>query len=627
MSKILKKVPVLDHGYVMFVESWGSDERIVETARMSTQRGFVSWESYKRCRRCDAIDGAQEVAPQSCRDTAEHDWQNFPRGDAGLLAYLHEAHHDTPFEFAGLTIEVQLPIMCFREWHRHRTQCLAPSTLVHFDAPKSKKNRRFVSKMTIEEVWRKWQPTIRTQRPHRQKNAFWPRSRIAAMQLRMCVEDTGEIGHTRVVDVIRGEPKPMIRVTTTSGRSLTATRTHRVFTSKGWLTLGNAIETNALLAMEGTRRGFEATEPPLLEGPETWKPIVGWRNYEVSDLGRVRRVGKNVKKLQIGANGYYVCSLNRPGKQELRTVHSLVADAFLRPRTEGEVVRHINHNRLDARACNLTIGSMAENAADTVEADRQQRLVVVYESVDKIEDVGLLPTYDIAVEGPWHNFVADGFVVHNSYSEMSARYAPLPALDYMPTPERCLVVNGANKQANALHGSDELTHEQALRWLGRLAEVYALAEDVYQDGLKTGLPKEVARLPLTMGRYSRMRATANLRNWLGFMTLRSDHHLNGAAAQLEIRLAANIVGDFVAEHFPRVYDLYVEPKRRGPLVGFDAVEQAAVRRLIRAMSDGFVGIKDLEEPGVLAEEVAGQLMPPTRLRACLAKLKKMLSRA
>ena len=34
---------VLDHGYVHLVESWGSDERIIEAARMSTQKGFEGW--------------------------------------------------------------------------------------------------------------------------------------------------------------------------------------------------------------------------------------------------------------------------------------------------------------------------------------------------------------------------------------------------------------------------------------------------------------------------------------------------------------------------------------------------------------------------------------------------------
>ena len=31
---------VLDFGYCNLVESWGSDERIIEAARMSTDKGF-----------------------------------------------------------------------------------------------------------------------------------------------------------------------------------------------------------------------------------------------------------------------------------------------------------------------------------------------------------------------------------------------------------------------------------------------------------------------------------------------------------------------------------------------------------------------------------------------------------
>ena len=33
------KARVLDHGYFAVVETWGSDERIIEAARMSTQEG------------------------------------------------------------------------------------------------------------------------------------------------------------------------------------------------------------------------------------------------------------------------------------------------------------------------------------------------------------------------------------------------------------------------------------------------------------------------------------------------------------------------------------------------------------------------------------------------------------
>lgn len=37
------RIDLLDHGYVELIETWGSDERIVEAARMSTGKGFKGW--------------------------------------------------------------------------------------------------------------------------------------------------------------------------------------------------------------------------------------------------------------------------------------------------------------------------------------------------------------------------------------------------------------------------------------------------------------------------------------------------------------------------------------------------------------------------------------------------------
>lgn len=140
-----------------------------------------------------------------------------------------------------------------------------------------------------------------------------------------------------------------------------------------------------------------------------------------------------------------------------------------------------------------------------------------------------------------------------SYNEMSARYTPLPDLNYLPTADRCLVVNGANKQANSIKGANDLTHEDVLYWLGELEAVYVHAEQVYQSGLKRGIPKELARLPLPVARYSRMRAHANLRNWLAFLTLRQD-----TKAQYEIRVYAEAMHDLLTAKFPRTMQLFDE---------------------------------------------------------------------
>jgi thymidylate synthase (FAD) len=247
-------VPVLDHGYVEFVESWGSDERIIEAARMSTGKGFQGWS-----RACDCppeVELGSEPCPK-CSGRGRID------GDERLLAYLWNNKHATPFEMAGMTIEVQAPIFVFREWHRHRTQ---------------------------------------------------------------------------------------------------------------------------------------------------------------------------------------------------------------------------------------------------------------------------------------------------SYNEMSARYTPLPDLNYVPTVERLMIGAGTgNKQAGTISTAAILTPGVAHGFRERLAAQYVEAESLYQIALGAGVPKELARLCIPVARYSRMRASANLRNWLAFLTLRM-----ASNAQFEIQQYADVVGSIIATNFPRTWELFVK---------------------------------------------------------------------
>jgi hypothetical protein len=64
------------------------------------------------------------------------------------------------------------------------------------------------------------------------------------------------------------------------------------------------------------------------------------------------------------SGGYLGLLLSKNGVSTRRTVHSLVAEAFIGPRPEGMEVRHGSANRTDNRAENLCYGTRADNAAD-----------------------------------------------------------------------------------------------------------------------------------------------------------------------------------------------------------------------------------------------------------------------
>ena len=141
-----------------------------------------------------------------------------------------------------------------------------------------------------------------------------------------------------------------------------------------------------------------------------------------------------------------------------------------------------------------------------------------------------------------------------SYSEMSARYSPLPDVNYVPSIQR-LMANSktANKQAGTVKGADELHEGYAEEFQHSLKRQYAEAEKLYQEALDAGVPKELARVFLPVGRYSRMRASTDLRNWMAFLALRNEAH-----AQWEIRQYAIAVQAYLVKAFPRSMALFQE---------------------------------------------------------------------
>ena len=105
-------IKVLDHGYVDYKYGWGSDESVIEAARMSTNKGFQGWGT-PHLDTCAAHPMHNSFGACVC--------DQFSVGDEKLLAYLYNNKHMTPFEMAGATVEMQLPIFVAREFIRHRT--------------------------------------------------------------------------------------------------------------------------------------------------------------------------------------------------------------------------------------------------------------------------------------------------------------------------------------------------------------------------------------------------------------------------------------------------------------------------------------------------------------------------
>jgi thymidylate synthase ThyX len=140
--------------------------------------------------------------------------------------------------------------------------------------------------------------------------------------------------------------------------------------------------------------------------------------------------------------------------------------------------------------------------------------------VDIVED-GEEMTYDLSVAGPWHNFLANGIVVHNSYNEESGRYRELQPVFYVPGEDRKLVQQGRPGKYEFVHG----TPEQRKAVLAAMEESYGQSYAAYQRMLAAGVAREVARATLPVGLFSSMYATCNARSLMHFLGLRTQHEL------------------------------------------------------------------------------------------------------
>lgn len=116
---------------------------------------------------------------------------------------------------------------------------------------------------------------------------------------------------------------------------------------------------------------------------EEWRSIPGFEgHYEASNLGRIRSLKTynrsqpvGVMRLHIsGTSRYPRVTLSLDNRRHDRTVHSLVALAWLGPVPDGLQVRHLDDDPLNATIENLVYGTPRENIFDTVRSRRHKEV-------------------------------------------------------------------------------------------------------------------------------------------------------------------------------------------------------------------------------------------------------------
>jgi thymidylate synthase ThyX len=492
-------IKVLDHGLVRLVEHMGSDLSIVRNARVSYD---AEWR------------------------TGEDDGK-----DAKLLDYLIKNKHTSPFESVNFTFEIKAPIFVLRQWHRHRTWCLAGDTEIEFRRPVDGKPY----KVRIDKLAATWNPKVAKRRRKDQSPLDLQehnRKRVSDMSL-VCRGVDGNISTTKIIDVWKSGEKEIFEIKA-GNRKIRASADHKFFSEGSWVAVRDLGGRSVTLLSKAGGTVVQNTPQLTVEDITTEKWAEFSEGYEVSTLGRVRSSwgqGKRhcgnpwmYKKIVISGLGRAMVSWGGKAEQ----VSRIAARTFLGAGEDGHVVRHLDDNALNNRIENLAWGTQADNHNDSKRNGTRARQAWVEEKVTSITSVGFEPVYDMTVEDNEHNFVANNFLVHNCYNEISARYAELPEEYYVPELAQITTQSADNKQMR----TDDVNEEaDRIRQLIDMSNTGSF--EVYKTMLEAGCPRELARSVLPVGTYSHMFATVDLHNLMHFLKLRLHSH-----SQYEIRVYA-----------------------------------------------------------------------------------------
>jgi thymidylate synthase (FAD) len=502
--------------------------------------------------------------------------------EAGALIVKHllagERGHYGPLEHPAITFNVGgFPHSVMQQARTHRVgvsfdvQCLDQAseiTVVDKDGIKT-------GTVTLEKVAALWNEDP---------------GKVRALRLRSLDEERNEFVVNRIFAVFNGGLKPVLELSLADGKVMRCTAEHRILTPGGWKTAGELKEGETLMvngratanapttyqSKEWLQRhyaqGLIPKEVALIAGVST-EAIKKWTyHYGLTWHKRppYSHEGKklNISETERNRRRRHAASL-RKGKLNQGPSHPSWKDdlpiekraynwlKYARPTLlakAGHLCQDCTqpHSRLHCHHVYpvLERPDLAMDVSNIVVLcprchKLRHRLAAHAVRIMSIRPAGTVQTYDIAMEAPHHNFVADGIVVHNS-----GRYTGRRILDVCTgtrDAEEVFYLRPVGTYRDRQGKKYDYTEDQ--RIIHRIICIDSAAR--YKLALEAGFSEEHARDIIPYAIRQDFVVSFNLRSLLHFLDLRSKRD-----AQLEIQQLCDLIWPHLEAWAPELASWY-----------------------------------------------------------------------
>lgn len=283
------------------------------------------------------------------------------------------------------------------------------------------------------------------------------------------LDPDGVMFYNRVISVVKAGKKPCVKLSLVSGESLVLTGTHPVGIPGGRfipvedLKVGDHVLLRGSMKPQATGgKKLDARPPRRIENVK-YHPHGSY--HEDSEYYAYKRIAYARLVVEAHMNKMDVDEYIHALKHNERMSSSF---KFLTPEME---VHHVDEDTLNDELSNLMVLDKAEHAREHSKLENFTVEYVKIGEVLSIEDAGSVMTYDVQMDMPANNFVANGILVHNTGKSLIAKAisselgVPLVRLDF-------------GRVFNSLVGASEQRMRTALKMVENMSPCVLFCDEI-----------------------------------------------------------------------------------------------------------------------------------------------------